>query len=187
MNNNSYKMQARSEKSRCRYGQSATRIADQGFKCGHCHGWVGAEYRSSGVQNRNHCPYCLWSRHMDLNKAGDRLSACKAEMKPIGLTVKATCKRYGSGLGELMLIHLCMGCESLSINRIAADDNLQTVLRVFEEAFQMDAPTRSRLEDAGILALTGADGRIVRARLFGCEPNLAEALFSTNVTVEVIN
>jgi hypothetical protein len=186
MNNNSYKMQGRREKSRCRYGQSGSRYADNGFPCAHCHAWVGAEFRLSGVQNRNHCPYCLWSRHLDLKVAGDRLSACKAPMKPIGLTVKATCKRYGSGQGELMLIHLCMECETLSINRIAADDDLKTVLGVFEDAFQMDPSIRSRLEAAGILALTSADGELVRARLFGHETNLAEILFSANVRADFI-
>ena len=186
MNNYSYKIQIGREKSRCRYGQSATRVADNGFKCAHCHGWVNTESGLSGVQNRNHCPYCLWSRHMDLYSAGDRLSACKSPMEPIGLTVKATSKKYGSCQGELMLIHFCTECKTLSINRIAADDDLKTALAVFEDEFQMDAYMRSRLEAAGIVALTSADSAIVRARLFGHAPNLAEILFSASVASSFI-
>jgi hypothetical protein len=47
------------------------------------------------VRNRNHCPYCLWSRCLDLFRAGDRLSACKAPMQPVGLALKHTRKKYG--------------------------------------------------------------------------------------------
>ena len=58
------------------------------FKCAHCHALVLSTHLVSGVNNRNHCPYCLWSSHLELYAAGDRLSACKAPMKPIGLTMK---------------------------------------------------------------------------------------------------
>jgi hypothetical protein len=187
MNNNSYKLSGRGEKSRRRYGQSDTGFSNRAFKCAHCHGWVGTESSLSGVQNRNHCPYCLWSRHLDLKAAGDRLSACKSSMKPIGLTVKATCKKYGSGQGELMLIHLCTECNTLSINRIAADDDLETALIVFENAFEMDELIRSRLVAAGISALTSPDSEIVHARLYGNGANLAEIFFSTTVAVNFIS
>lgn len=186
MNNNSYKLYGGKEKSRCRYGQFAARNAKGDFICAHCYGLVGSETRLSGVQNRNHCPFCLWSRHFDLEEAGDRLSACKSLMKPIGLTLKATCKRYGSSKGELMLIHLCMECETLSINRIAADDDLKTVLSVFEDEFQMDAGMLSRLEAARIVALTRNDVKIVRARLFGHTPYLAEILFTASIVADFI-
>src|SRR5512137_2268473 len=67
----------------------------EGFKCVFCHVFVSAEPALSGVQNRNHCPYCLWSRHLDLLRPGDRLAACKEKMKPVGLTFKKTAKKYG--------------------------------------------------------------------------------------------
>src|SRR5271157_3828196 len=97
------------------------------FECLHCHASVGIASILAG--NRNHCPYCLWSKHVDLNRVGDRLSACKVGMLPIGLTLKRTLKKYCSGKGgELMLIHRCVACASLSINRMAADDDADTVL-----------------------------------------------------------
>ena len=42
---------------------------DAGFQCGHCRNFVNAEPFISGVKNRNHCPCCLWSKHVDLYKA----------------------------------------------------------------------------------------------------------------------
>src|SRR4030065_2106742 len=79
-----------------------------GFRCCYCRAFVHTLPRLAGVKNRNHCPYCLWSRHVDLLQAGDRMSACKAIMQPIGLTVKQGRNKYGNyRSGELMLIHRC--------------------------------------------------------------------------------
>ncbi len=96
-----------------------------GFDCMHCQHAVTSMIALSAVNNRNHCPYCLWSKHVDHFQAGDRLSACKMPMQPIGLTFKLQRNKYGNQLGELMVIHQCSGCQSLSINRIAADDDNQ--------------------------------------------------------------
>lgn len=103
------------------------------FRCLHCHTIVSAATWLSGVQNRNHCPYCLWSCHLDLFAAGDRLSACKGQMRPIGLTMKKSRNKYRLETGgELMLIHECTECGDLSINRIAADDDSDSVIKVFQ-------------------------------------------------------
>ena len=103
------------------------------FKCQHCGAYVSAARALAGAANRNHCPYCLWSRHLDLFEAGDRLAACKALMRPVGLTLKNSRNKYAHiGNGELMLVHLCTDCERISINRIAADDVPQAIMEVFE-------------------------------------------------------
>ena len=82
------------------------------FTCAHCHNYVSAGPMLAGVHNRNHCPYCLWSKHLDQFKAGDRMAACKAPMQPIGLTMKYSHKKYASVSGsELMLVHICGGCR----------------------------------------------------------------------------
>ena len=39
------------------------------FICEHC----GREVRGNGYTN--HCPYCLWSKHVDINP-GDRAAGC---------------------------------------------------------------------------------------------------------------
>lgn len=50
------------------------------FTCAHC----GAEVKGDGYTN--HCPNCLWSRHVDKNP-GDRAEKCRGMLEPIGLTI----------------------------------------------------------------------------------------------------
>jgi hypothetical protein len=137
------------------------------FRCKHCRQYVSTDPLLSGVNNRNHCPYCLYSRHMDLYEAGDRLSACKAEMRPVGLTLKRTNKKYGKQQGELMLIHFCVDCGSISANRLAADDDSETILAIFESSLHLDPQTKTHITKSGIQALQAADFHLVCTRLFG--------------------
>lgn len=138
------------------------------FVCLHCGASVSAEAPWSGVRNRNHCPYCLSSRHLDHFEAGDRLSACRARMRPIGLTLKRTAKKYaGSAHGELMLVHLCEGCGKASINRIAADDDGEQVLALLEVSAGLDAETRARLERDGISLLGEEEADVVEECVWG--------------------
>jgi hypothetical protein len=136
------------------------------FNCINCGALVIIDPMLAGVLNRNHCPYCLWSRHLDLLEAGDRLSACKAPMRPIGLTLKQSRKKYARpDSGELMLIHACVECAAVSINRIAADDVAEVILALFDCSLDLDQTERFNL--ANIRALTESDRWLVEERLFG--------------------
>lgn len=84
----------------------------KGFTCINCRRSVDAT--SSGTRHRNHCPWCLFSRHLD-ESPGDRRSACGSPMEPIALEV-----REGS---EWAIVHRCRGCRTLRANRIAGDDH----------------------------------------------------------------
>jgi RNHCP domain-containing protein len=138
------------------------------FRCAHCDTIVSSTHLLSGVNNRNHCPYCLWSRHLDLFVAGDRLSACKAPMKPIGLTMKKGRNKYQrEPRGELMLIHACVECQALSINRIAADDDSDNVMTVFEKSFTLAHPIHALCQENGIVILNAEDAEVVRTQLYG--------------------
>jgi hypothetical protein len=138
------------------------------FKCAHCDVLVSSAHLISGVNNRNHCPYCLWSCHLDLYAAGDRLSACKAPMKPIGLTMKMGRNKYQrERRGELMLIHQCTDCKTLSINRIAADDDSGTVMIIFQESLSLVHQFHALCQEQGILMLKSEDARIVYTQLYG--------------------
>ena len=55
------------------------------FTCEHC----GREVvpLTSGSY-RNHCPFCLYSKHVDA-LPGDRMSECGGLMEPVGLTYKS--------------------------------------------------------------------------------------------------
>lgn len=132
------------------------------FICSHCHAFVSSAPALSGVNHRNHCPYCLWSRHLDLFEAGDRLAACKARMEPVGLALKRTRKKYGTGQSELMLVHRCLDCGKVSANRIAADDLPDEIYRVYRISL------KSALAEAEVVSvLNEMHEPVVRAQLFG--------------------
>jgi hypothetical protein len=138
------------------------------FKCAHCHVFVSSAHQLSGVNNRNHCPYCLWSCHLDLYAAGDRLSACKERMKPIGLTMKKGRNKYRLELrGELMLIHECMECSAISINRIAADDDPETVMAVFQGSLAVHHQIKIMCNQYGIVPLIADEMELVKEQLYG--------------------
>jgi len=103
--------------------------ADQAFKCGHCKQFIGAPV--SGGRQRNHCPNCLYSKHVDGKMPGDRKATCHALMKPIGIHTRRN--------GEEVLIHECLGCGKRDPNRIAADDN--PVLLLESPPVRMDEPS----------------------------------------------
>jgi hypothetical protein len=138
------------------------------FVCIKCHNFVSAEVAFSGVHHRNHCPYCLSSRHLDLFKAGDRLSACKAGMEPVALSLKKTHKKYAdeSG-GEVMLVHLCEACDKISINRIAADDNIDALLQVFEASHRLESRVSSLINLGDISILAPGDIHRLQVQLLG--------------------
>jgi len=75
-----------------------------------------------GTAHRNHCPNCLWSRHVDDDTPGDRDADCGSLMEPIAISVR--------GDGEWVLVHRCRGCDALRLNRSAGDDNPLVLLRL---------------------------------------------------------
>jgi hypothetical protein len=88
------------------------------FKCRHCHRFVCPP--AYGTHHRNHCPFCLFSRHVDDRRPGDRISACGGSMEPIGSFQRPN--------GEHVLVHRCLACGLERFNRIAADDDFDLVL-----------------------------------------------------------
>jgi ribosomal protein L37AE/L43A len=138
------------------------------FTCKHCGFFVSANRAASGVINRNHCPYCLYSRHVDLHHAGDRLCACKGLMAPIGMTIKNSRDKYAiKHKGELMLVHRCTNCNRLSINRVAADDDPTKLLAVFKNSSLEMHLLQQICQEQGILLLKRSDKSLVHTRLFG--------------------
>lgn len=112
--------------------------AKGGFTCVHCK--CAVPYQSFGTRQRNHCPACLWSRHVD-DKVGDRRSPCAQPMEPISIASRAD--------GEWSIVHKCVGCGQLRTNRIAGDDDeivlLSLVLRpISAPAFPLDLLARYR-------------------------------------------
>ena len=90
------------------------------FRCVHCR--LDIPDDAPGTAHRNHCPTCLWSRHVDDDTPGDRDADCGSQMEPIGITVR--------GGGEWVLVHRCTGCDEVHLNRTAGDDNPLILLRI---------------------------------------------------------
>ena len=85
-------------------------------------------------------------------------------MKPIGLTFK----KEGEGrIGEVMLVHQCMQCGKISINRIAADDSTDEIMRVFETSRMMDETVKDILTEQEITLLGEHDEKELKIQLFG--------------------
>lgn len=82
-----------------------------GFICENCGKYV---YPLNNGSFRNHCPFCLYSKHLD-NKPGDRMNKCKGLMKPIGIKNK-------SGKG-IQIIHKCIKCGLEKVNKMAEFDD----------------------------------------------------------------
>ncbi len=96
------------------------------------------------------------------------MSACKAIMQPIGLTVKQGRGKYITDTtGELMLIHRCSDCNKLSINRIAADDQAEMVAGVYRASLSMDEITLNHLNLAAIHLLQANDESTVFNQPYG--------------------
>ncbi|HEX5415439.1 MAG TPA: RNHCP domain-containing protein [Chloroflexota bacterium] len=91
---------------------------DQGFRCRKCRMFVVPP--PSGGKHRNHCPFCLHSRHVDGDHPGDRAGHCGGLMAPIGA--------FSRPKGEQVLVHRCLACGFERHNRIAADDDFDLVL-----------------------------------------------------------
>ncbi|SCG84388.1 hypothetical protein DW1_2828 [Proteiniborus sp. DW1] len=84
---------------------------NKGFICENC-GQVVLPLKNGSY--RNHCPFCLYSKHVD-NKPGDRQSMCMALMKPIG--IKNSSKK------GIQIVHQCVKCGSRKVNIIAEYDS----------------------------------------------------------------
>lgn len=95
---------------------------DSGFVCAHC----GKEVLPLGYTSRNHCPFCLWSLHVDVNP-GDRANTCGGLMEPVRVEPDAK-KGY-------VILHRCTVCGEIHRNRAAHEakvqpDNVNLLIRL---------------------------------------------------------
>jgi Zn finger protein HypA/HybF involved in hydrogenase expression len=78
------------------------------FICEKC----GLEVKGSGFTN--HCPNCLWSKHVDVNP-GDRRANCGGMMEPFEAELKSK---------EYSIWHKCLKCGFKKKNKVSKGDNL---------------------------------------------------------------
>jgi len=91
-------------------------MTSDSFVCINCNKTV--PLKAPGTHNRNHCPYCLHSKHVDI-EPGDRKSPCLGNMDVIA--------KYLKNDGEEVLVHKCGKCGFIRYNRIAGDDDFDLV------------------------------------------------------------
>lgn len=86
----------------------------ENFICFHC----GQKVIGSGYTD--HCPYCLWSCHVDIYP-GDRKSSCGGEMKPIDVSIKN---------GQYYIYYKCQKCGLKRRYKAAPDDNIEQIIEL---------------------------------------------------------
>ena len=89
----------------------------ENFKCEHC----GQMVEGNGYTN--HCPYCLWSKHVD-NNPGDRANKCGGMMMPIDYEIKRS--------GTYFIIHKCLQCGTIKRNKVSPKDHLEVLMKIKE-------------------------------------------------------
>lgn len=90
---------------------------DNGFVCENC----GKEVPPLGYSSRNHCPFCLCSKHVDVNP-GDRAADCGGLMRPNDVTVDS---RKG-----FIITHKCTVCGAERRNKMQSDDDTALLIKL---------------------------------------------------------
>ena len=91
-------------------------MIDENFICDNCK----KEVKKLNYTARDHCPYCLYSKHVDINP-GDRLNNCHGLLKPIGI------EKYKD---SYKIIYRCNKCMQLHKNIIAKDDDMDMIIKI---------------------------------------------------------
>lgn len=86
----------------------------ENFVCGNC------GYKVTGTGYTNHCPKCLYSKHVDVNP-GDRAEICQGLMKPISLELEH---------GVQIIIHKCLHCGQVRRNKTSPVDDIDQISKL---------------------------------------------------------
>lgn len=91
-------------------------MRDEEFICENC----GQQVLPLGYTARDHCPHCLYSKHVDI-MPGDRANSCKGLLKPVGIEkFKDTYK----------ILYKCDSCNEPHKNIMAKDDSMELIIEL---------------------------------------------------------
>ena len=91
-------------------------MRDEHFVCENC----GKEVKPLNYTARDHCPYCLYSKHVDINP-GDRANICHGLLVPVGIEkFKDTYK----------ILYKCEKCHKEHKNIMANDDDMNLIIEL---------------------------------------------------------
>ena len=91
-------------------------MIDEKFICDNC----GKEILPLGYTARDHCNYCLYSKHVDIFP-GDRSNTCNGLLRPIGI------EKYKD---TYKIIYECETCHKTHKNIMANDDNYDLIIEL---------------------------------------------------------
>ena len=91
-------------------------MIDENFICDSC----GKEVKKLEYSARDHCPFCLYSKHVDINP-GDRNNECQGLLKPVGI------EKYKN---TYKIIYKCQKCNHIHKNVMANDDNYDEIINL---------------------------------------------------------
>lgn len=95
-------------------------MIDESFVCENC----GEKVKKLEYTARDHCPYCLYSKHVDINP-GDRNNSCKGMLEPIGI------EKFKD---SFKIIYLCEKCHKTHKNIMAKDDDMNKIIELSKRA-----------------------------------------------------
>ena len=88
---------------------------DEEFICDNC----GKKVLPLKYTCRNHCPFCLHSKHLDISP-GDRQETCHGDLEPVSLEI--------DGKKGYVIIFRCKKCGAVRKNKAANDDNMNLII-----------------------------------------------------------
>ncbi len=100
------------------------------FICIHC------KKKIEGDGYTDHCPYCLYSLHVDINP-GDRMEECRGKMVPEGVVQEA---------GKQLIAYKCIKCKYRHRVRIAKNDNIQEIIKLSTKIITNNGKRRTKKE-----------------------------------------
>ncbi len=95
---------------------------DNSFICEHCK----KEVQPLSYTSRDHCPYCLYSKHVDINP-GDGLEECHGDLEPVSVELNSK-KGY-------VIIYKCKKCGKIRKNKAADDDNMDLIIELSSKQY----------------------------------------------------
>ena len=94
-------------------------MRDEEFICENC----GKNVSKLNYTARDHCPYCLCSKHVDINP-GDRLNDCLGILKPIAI------EKFKD---SYKIVYKCSKCNKIHKNIMANDDDMDLIIKLSNE------------------------------------------------------
>jgi rubrerythrin len=92
------------------------------FRCEQCHFLV------TGNGYTNHCPRCLYSKHVDVFP-GDREESCGGLMEPLYSLQEQ---------GQERLVHRCLICGKTRKNKVQEEDDFETLVTLNKKRILTD-------------------------------------------------